>query len=612
LVLFGIILVLPVFGIDAGLEPPNYDINPYEYSINVYEGDSRVYVFQQIRVSSHDETSMITEVNEIEMELEFGGIAENKTINEGTKLKVEIVEINDFEIILSQVYYTLDGPVYYPDNFTVDRSNLVLRDDSGPRFIMTTNDSLINQVYDGISEWQKEIQPDRVHFSRSNWVNSIGYSEDYEYDGYNRFLSHMSIHNTNEDGYMDIELRSSFEMNPNDYTLGVATGDSQLYTFKKVKFYDWENSDYFKDFPITVKQGESRVQHFLKEGDQIYIEVTNTSGDYVKFKTKYYPKGEPEIQDDTVHIMDKTTGYFTLNKILHGPPILATINTSLIVQYAPFNLDITDDEMRYNSFWESTDNGFKQNESGSWDIATGWLNRYWREEIEQGILRHEFEIVAGNVSSEPAVGVKPGDSNTLQFTDILMRGEDNTTTEDFVITTRVDDSEQTLTMRVADIIDVIIDEVDGYNITMHMVFHSSVDGDITADSWTINIVNPNEGSSQGPMFVIPTDTDIIDDMFDGKAEVRYDGDEVIIDSHREDESKTYISQNVYDINTGWVIRMSQITKVDGVEVEKFSAESVGISNSPTNKTTVPSLTPVNLWPTLFFLIIAAPIYRRKR
>ena len=92
------------------------------------------------------------------------------------------------------------------------------------------------------------------------------------------------------------------------------------------------------------------------------------------------------------------------------------------------------------------------------------------------------------------------------------------------------------------------------------------------------------------------------------------GDKVIIDSYREHDSKTYISQNIYDINTGWVIRMSQTTKVDGVEVEKFSAESVGVSTSPADKktTTTPSLTPVSLWPTIFFLIIAAPIYRRKR
>jgi hypothetical protein len=555
---------------------------------------------------------MITEVNEIEFEMEFGGMVENRTINEGTKLKVEIVEINDFEIILSQVYYILDGPAYYPDNFAVNRSNLVLRDDSGPRFIMTVNDSLINQIYDGISEWEKDNQPDRVHFSQNNWENSIGYSENYEYDGYNRFLSHMSIHSTNEDGYMDIELRSSFEMNSDDYTLGVTTGDSQLYTFKKVKFYDWEIGDYFKDFPITVKQGELKKQYFLEEGDQIYIEVTDTSGDYVKFKTKYYPKGEPEIQDDTVHIMDKTTGYFTLNKILHGPPILATINTSLVVQYAPFTLDITDDEMRYTSFWENTDNGYKQNESGSWDIKTGWLNRYWREEIEQGILRYEFEIVAGNVTTGSAVGVKPGDSNTLQFRDIFVRNEDGSTTEDFRITTRVDYSDKNITMRVPETIDVIIDEVDGYNITMHMVFHSADDGDITADSWTVNIANPNEGSSQGPMFVIPTDKQIIDEMFDGKAEVTYEDDKVNVDSYQEHESKTYISHYVYDLNTGWVVSLSQTTKIDGVEVERFSAESVSTSTSLEKSTTIPTLTPISLWPTIFFLIIATPLYRRKR
>ncbi|MHA1542094.1 MAG: hypothetical protein ACTSQH_03890, partial [Candidatus Hodarchaeales archaeon] len=306
--LLGIILLLPVFGINAGeVLPANYNVSPYDYSINVGTGDSRIYVFQQIRISSHDNSSMWTEENEIEMELKFGGMAENITINEGTKLKVEIVGINDFEINLSQVYYTLDGPVYYPDVFSVNRSNLVLRDDSGPKFIMTTNDSLINQVYDGIPEWHKELQDDFVRFSRDDWNNTYGFgsSEHYEYDNYSRFLRNFNIHNSHEDGYMDIELRSSFEMNPDDYMLGVAVGDYQFYTLNKIKFYDQERGTYFHDIPIDVKQGGSTYHYNLEQGDRMYVEVTNTSGDYVKFRTRYYPKDKPEISDDTVHIMDK-------------------------------------------------------------------------------------------------------------------------------------------------------------------------------------------------------------------------------------------------------------------------------------------------------------------
>lgn len=145
-----------------------------------------------------------------------------------------------------------------------------------------------------------------------------------------------------------------------------------------------------------------------------------------------------------------------------------------------------------------------------------------------------------------------------------------------------------------------------------MVFHSSADGDVTADSFTVNIAKLDGTNANGPMFIIPTDPKIIDDMFKDKAEVFYDGDKVYIDSEHQDGDKTYISQNIFDITTGWVIRMSQTTKVDGVEVEKFSAESIGTTISPDDSTTNPSLTPVPLWPSIFFLIIAASFYRRKR
>ena len=608
--LFGIILIIPVFGINANPESVSYDVNPYNYMINVIPGDSRTYVFSQIRSSSFDGSDMMIEENEVTLELKFRGLTENRTINEGTKLRVEVISINDTSIELNSTYYILDGPIYNPDTFLINRSRLDLNTGSGPRFIMTTNISLIHQVYDGISEWNTEIDSENTHFYRHEWNDSFGYSEHYEYDN-DGFLRHLNLHNNYDGGYTDIELSSINEINPDFFTLGVAPGDSQFYTLRTINFYDWEQGTYFHDIPITVKQGESLFHHSLKAGDRVYIEVTNTSGDYVKFSTKYYPQDGPEINDETVHVMDKTSGYFSLNRILHGPPILITVNTSLINQFAPFEMDITAEEIKYTSSWEDTNTGYKQTETGSWNITTGWLNHYWREEIEQGIVRHEFEIIAGSLTPEFAVGVKVGDSNTLRFTDILMM-YDGTPSEEFHITTRVENVEQNLTMKVPDTIDVVVEEINGFNITIYMVFHSSADGDVTADSFTVNIAKLDGTNANGPMFIIPTDPKIIDDMFKDKAEVFYDGDKVYIDSEHQDGDKTYISQNIFDITTGWVIRMSQTTKVDGVEVEKFSAESIGTTISPDDSTTNPSLTPVPLWPSIFFLIIAASFYRRKR
>jgi len=332
--LFGIILILPVFGINAIPESANYDVNPYDYTIDVMTGDSRLYVFQQIRSSY---------------------------INEGTKLRIEVVGFNETLIELDQIYYILDGPVYYPDIIFINRSNLLLKDGVGPRMIMTTNNSLISQVYDGIPEWNQDFQPDFVHFSRSNWDKLTGHgsSEDYEYDNSHRFLHRLSFHESHENGHTDIELQSSFEMNPSDYTLGVTVGDSQLYTLKTIKFYDPGQDNYFNDIPIKVKQGDSYIHYNLKQGAQIYIAVTNTSGDYVKFSTTYFPKDGPQINDETVHILDKSTGYFSLRTVFHGPPLLVTTNTTLISEFAPMDFDITDGEMKYYSSWEDTTNNFK-------------------------------------------------------------------------------------------------------------------------------------------------------------------------------------------------------------------------------------------------------------
>ena len=611
-------LLLPVFGIRASPESAGFEVNPSSYTINVNIGDSRLYVFQQIRFSTFNEYNM-TEANTLTLELKFGGLTESITIVEGTKVRVTVVNITDSFIELEQTFYLLDGPVYYPDYTMVNRSSLDLNSDFGPRFIMTTNDELINQVYDGMPEWYKEIQQDFVRFSRDSWNDTYGYgsSEDYEYDGYDRFLSHMNIHESYENGHMDIELRSTIEMNPSDYTLGVSNGDSQLYTLNKIKFYDWEQDTYHNDIPITVIQGGYNQYFHLKQGDLIYIEVTSTIGDYVKFSTTYFPKDGPEINDETVHIMDKTTGYFSLGRIFHGPPLLITTNTSLISEYAPMGFEIVDGEMKYYSSWEDIENNRKQTDSGSWNLTTGWLNHYWREEIEQGKVRHEFEIIAGNLSVEPelAVGVKPGDSNTLEFTEISMMNDDSSTSDIFVLSARVDEIEQNLTMKVGDKIDVYIEAVDGYQITLFMTFHSSVDGDITADSWTLNIAEIVATSSSGPTLLVPTDPALIDKMYDGIADVSYDGDKVIVKREKYSDSKTYISEYVYDLTTGWVTKITQTTQLDGVEVERFVAESVGISTSPDDSNesdTIPTLTPLPLWPSIFFLIIAASLYRKKR
>jgi len=235
--------------------------------------------------------------------------------------------------------------------------------------------------------------------------------------------------------------------------------------------------------------------------------------------------------------------------------------------------------------------------------------------MTSGVVRHELEITAEsyslseNETTEYAVGVKPGDSNTLEFTEISMMNDDSTISDIFVLSTRVEDNEQNISMKVGDQVEAIVKDVDGYQISIYMIFHSSLDGDVTSDSWTINIDKVDE-KSDGPMLVIPTDPVMIDQMYKEFANVSIEGDKVFIKIQHDDYSNTYISEYVYNLTTGWVTKMTQIKLVDGIQVEKFVAESVGTLSSNTDS--IPTLTPIPLWPTIFFLIIAASFYRRKR
>ncbi|MHA1513840.1 MAG: hypothetical protein ACTSRJ_07275, partial [Candidatus Hodarchaeales archaeon] len=131
--LFGLILVIPVLGINAAPESANYNVDPNDYTIDVVAGDSRMYVFQRIRVSAFDTSTITTEENEITMELNFGGNPGNITINEGTKVRVDVVSFNVTHIEMNFTYYILDGEVHYPDAVMLNRSSLVIRDDNGPR-----------------------------------------------------------------------------------------------------------------------------------------------------------------------------------------------------------------------------------------------------------------------------------------------------------------------------------------------------------------------------------------------------------------------------------------------------------------------------------------------
>ena len=84
-----------------------------------------------------------------------------------------------------------------------------------------------------------------------------------------------------------------------------------------------------------------------------------------------------------------------------------------------------------------------------------------------------------------------------------------------------------------------------------------------------------------------------------------------------DENSTKEEKYEYDLKSGWILKITQSKFVDGNEVEFLVAESIEIiSNPPEDENeddqSLPSLTPIPLWPTLLFLLGAASIYRKKR
>ena len=620
-ILVGIFLLLPILGSVSAFDNSDYDVDPTEYSINVHMGEYRVYMFGHVHSSIMDEYGYMTEIKEFKLSLEIDGQIENITINEGTKVTVEVTDINQNFITLQETYFILDGPMYTPDPVIVNRSNLLLLSDTyRPRFIMTINQDLINQVYGSNTEWIVEHHPEwnSVEFRKDFNNESYSYHENYEYDMHDGFLRHMSVHyNTENGGWFDFGFHQTFYAAPEDYQLGVGVGSSRTYLLETVRYYDFGQDVYYDDMGISVYQDGMLKHYNIHEGDKIHFEIVGISEEYVRFAVTYMLQDGSEIKDEAQVILDKSTGYFSL-QFMFGQPILLTTNESLIWQLLPMDFYFTETEIVCSNSWE--DPNWKQKEEGTWDLATGWLNYYHRVEFENDQLRHEFGIVATGYNyseiefPEFTVGVSPGDRNTLEFMEIMMKGEDGTVTNTLPIEFGEDKS---IEMAVGDQIEIYIQDVNGYHVSLEMTFHSSISGETMSDSWTTDISKLPEGESDGPIFIIPTDEQFIKNLFEGFGNVTITEDRAFVKIVKHEENNTIVEECEYDLKTGWILKITQSEFVDGNEVEFLVAESIEITSNPfeaeeKDSESLPSLTPIPLWPTLLFLLGAALIYRKKR
>jgi len=624
-VCLGILLLLPFSNTSAVSGTSSFEVNPLDYEINVQVGDSRIYLVDHIHQSFIDEYGYMVEMHEMQFPLIFNGTEENVTINEGTTITVEVMEITNESIRVKVEYYTLDGPSYYPDDYIVNRSSLELLDEKNVvRLIMTTNHTLIDSVFQG-SEWNYELYDDRMRFDTGIWNETYNSWEEIEYDGYSGFLRHMNLNYNYEDGWFSFSMHEIFLSDPNEYTLGISIGDMMTYTINKISFWDEGMNMYHNDFPVTVLQNGEYHQYMMQEGDSFELEVMETEGVYLKLKVTYYLK-EGQVQDESLIILDKSTGYFS-SAVNPGymPPMILTTNQDILWRFLPMNYEVINGELIFSDSWEDPGRAWKQSEKGIWNMITGWMKYYNREEYENEKLTHQFELVSQsynmtddtNTTVEFPIGVAPGDTNILEFTTISMKDENGSLTNVFHFEIEENGHIRVISVTEGDHIEVIIKDVVGSEVTMYMKINSSIDGNIVTDPWTIDLTFKDENMSGGPPLLVPNDFQAVEKMFGDKGDVTQVNDEFHVKMTHDEENETFVDEFVYDSKTGWVLSISQSVIIDGEPQLILLVNSLGYSTATDvpgedNSSSLPSLTPVPLWPTLIFLVAASLVYRKRR
>lgn len=584
-----VLLVIPLLvfsflyiSLGMGVEP-EYGVNPHNYTVGVTPGDTQTYIFEHVRVQEKDIETHVMQIAE-----PFEGINRNISVEPGTKVTLKVEDISETNIVTSWVWNTMNGSILYPDLHYIDLSTLIPMTDYGPRMVMTTNQSLIEEVFEGTT-WKYDFLENnelRLIYDYSD-VSSNGASEGpshYEhheliYDLTTGFLIRFSMRGGGPDYWMELEFSEYESWNPAHFELGVNVGDTNTYVLTKFIWYNHGEQNYYHDLAVEIIKGGKPEYISLYEGEKFSVKVISLDHDgYIELEITYIMK-DMSITDDRYYLIDRSTSWAP--RFL-GPPLLMTVNRTLIQEIAPDNIEITDDILKFWDQYSDPSSGWNSEMKGSWNLTSGWLREFYNINKESNggvdIVQYEMEIVALDLyEPEPIdfVGVKVGDSLDYKFTEISWKNPSGFMGDLMPIYFVVDGVGTELTAQPGDELTIEVIDISGSQVTTVITLYSSIDGMITTDPQTFDLKYFD--TYQGPPHLVSTDKQMIQDQFQPFGDVYFpDSQTVILTLFYTEETGDYEEKMTYDLNTGWLTKYVHSAEYNGDLFEYFVVESEAI------------------------------------
>ncbi len=625
IVLISSLFLLPIYCLSSPIiTGVNYDVNPDHYELGIVnEEDKQTYVFDRIRTWQENQP----EIHEMNMTLPLSGVMTNFTIYEGTKVAIRVIEINETYITEEYVFRNIDGEEFHPDHSYINLSRLDLSSNYKTRTIMTINQTLIKEVYDG-STWNYNFYDNFVRFERKEEDQNYFTREEYEYDLTTGFLVRMRQESGGEDYHSEVEVSAYETWNPEHFELGVSVDDTNIYILKTYTWFNYEKQSYCHDLSIPIMKGNDLQYISLYEKDEIIVKVISTDYlGYVELELTYnLLHNDMSITDDQHYFIDKNTAWAPR---IFGPPLINTINRTLIDEIAPPGVTMNDDVL---SFVNEYTNGWYNKMEGNWNLTTGWLRSFHNVQIEdpnsEKIIQYEMEMIDKDleITPEDFIGVNEGDSKLYEFTDILMP-EDNSSligapgsSGDQLVISYGEDQEKQVTIQPDDTITVKVEDIQEPEITVRIIFNSAIDGKVDIGTMTINIEEHVYSYYSGPIFIVPIDELMIKEIFAGDydddgfedAEFTFNDETVVIVISSSDGEKSYEDELTYDLETGWLKKYTHTVEEDGDIIEKLIFVESEESSETKDTSDSVQITPIPFFPMICSLLLIVGILRKRK
>jgi len=622
------IFLLPIYCMSSPIiTGVNYDVNPDHYELGIVnKEDKQTYVFDRIRTWQENQP----EIHEMNMTLPLSGVMTNFIIYEGTKVTIRVIEINETYITEEYVFRNIDGEEFHPDHSYINLSRLDLSSNYKTRTIMTINQTLIKEVYDG-STWNYNFYDNFVRFERKEGDQNYFTREEYEYDLTTGFLVRMRRESGGEGYHSEVEVSAYETWNLEHFELGVSVDDTNVYVLKTYTWFNYEKQSYYHDLTIPIMKGGDLQYIYLYEEDEIIVKVISTDYlGYLELELTYnLQHNDMSITDDQHYFIDKNTAWAPR---IFGPPLINTINRTLIDEIAPPGVTMNDDVL---SFVNEYTNGWYNKMEGNWNLTTGWLRSFHNVQIEdpygENIIQYEMEMIDKDleITPEDFIGVNEGDSKLYEFTDILMP-EDNSSligapgsSGDQLVISYGEDQEKQVTIQPNDTITVKVEDIQEPEITVKIIFNSVIDGKVDIGAMTINIEEHAYSYYSGPIFIIPLDEQMIKEIFAGDydddgfedAEFTFIDETVVVVISSRDGEKSYEDELTYDLETGWLKKYKHTVEEDGDIIEEliFVESTIsGESSETTDTSEGVQITPIPLFPVICSLLLITEILRKRK